>query len=98
MSKSIKLDENYTIECDGVGVSLNYSEVKQKKDKDGNVKSYTSIDKWYYPDAFSAIDKYSKQVVEYSEDLKAVLAQMVATTALISNLKDEIKQFINSNK
>jgi len=87
----LRLDSNYTIESDGSGVVLNYSEERERTEKDGSIKKYTSTEKWYYPDVFLAIEKYASKVVEHSEDLKAVLASVTATTHLILSLKEEIK-------
>ncbi len=73
----IKLDENYSINCDGTGTTLMFQEERTRKNKVSKKDEvYTFKDQWYLLSVPQAIIKYRDLVLTESKDLKDVIKKL----------------------
>jgi len=87
-NRVIKLDEEYYIECDNIGVSLNYKATKERIDSDSlEVIEYKVNERFYFLTVAQALDRYKDKVMEQSDDLKSVLKKLKEVEVLIKNIK-----------
>jgi hypothetical protein len=87
-NRIIDLDTEYQINCDGIGVTLNYKEAKERIDTDTlETVKYVVKDAWHFLSVPQALRKYTDKVLEQSNDLKDVLKKLKEVETLIKTIK-----------
>lgn len=87
-NKIIVLGSEYSIECNGLGTTLDYVATKERIDTDSlETVTYTVKDRWYFLNVHQALRKYADKVLEQSDDLKDVLKKLKEVEAIIKNIK-----------
>ena len=87
-NKIIVLDAEYSIECNGLGVMLDYQATKERIDTDTlETKIVTVKDRWYFLNVPQALRKYADKVLEQSDDLRDVLKKLDLLHIIIKNIK-----------
>lgn len=84
----MKIDENYTINCDGSGCSLNFQEDRQRNNKTtGEKEVYTFKDQWHYLSVPQCLSKYKDLSLVHCKDLKEVMNKLDEVAESIRNIK-----------
>jgi len=87
-NKIIILDSEYSIECNGLGTTLDYQATKERIDTDTLESKFVTVkDRWYFLNVPQALRKYADKVLEQSDDLKDVLKKLDILKILIKNIK-----------
>lgn len=81
----MKLDENYTLDSDKYNWILRRESTREEM-VDGEAKTVTSKDNWYYPTLSDALKKYCDQVLKTSLDIADIMVKMAFLNARIDNL------------
>lgn len=82
----MKIDEEYSIICDGSGTTLNFATHRQRE-KDGKMVDFIYTDKWYYLTVEQALRKYLDLKTENCEDVKDCIAKIEEVKQIISKIK-----------
>ncbi len=82
----MKLDEEYSINSDGVGTTLNFATPRQRE-KDGKMVDFIYTDKWYYLTVEQALRKYLDLRTENCEDVKDCIKKIEEVKQIISKIK-----------
>lgn len=82
----MKLDDNYSINSDGVGSTLLFEE-KRQREKEGKMVDFVYTDRWYFINVAQALTKYFHLKLEQSQDVKDCLKRIEQVEQLIKSLK-----------
>lgn len=67
----MKIDEKYSVETEGAGCALVFTEMREKTKKDTQEKEmYEFKDYWYYPTVVDCLQKYLHLCQEPAKDVK----------------------------
>jgi hypothetical protein len=84
----MRIDDNYTINCDGNGCSLLFEEQRDRLNKKtGEQESYTFKSQWHYLSVPQCLRKYTELSIETSKDLKDVLNKLEEINTTINQIK-----------
>jgi len=84
----MKLDSNYSINCDGNGVTLIFKEPRKKINKETKQEeTYIFVDRWHYLSVPQALNKYKDLLLQPLDSLEAVLLKLAEVEHTIKNLK-----------
>lgn len=84
--KTIKLDENYRIECDTYNYTLIQEEVTDKINKKTGKFEVTN-NQWYYPFLKDALNKYKEQSLKTTGSLDKVLYKLEEIELKLETIK-----------
>lgn len=89
----IELDDNFSLETDTFkGVVLIQAVQKERNKKDGSGKeTYTAFEKWYYPRAVMALEKYFHE--KHNSDLENIKANTEEALKVLKEFKDNFKDW-----
>jgi len=87
----IILDKNYTIDSDGMGVILKFTEARTRLDKNNETVAYVATNNYYYGTVPQALCKYKDLVLEVPESLIEVLERLNEVESLIRSIKFDVK-------
>jgi len=84
----LKIDDRFSINSDGNGVTLHYKEAKEVTDLDSlETKIVTQKASWHFLSVPQALNKYKDLVLNPCEDLKQVLEKLYEVENLIKTFK-----------
>lgn len=82
----MKLDKSYTVDTDGAGTILNFTEPRQRE-KNGVMIDFTHRDQWFFLSLQQALNKYLDLSIEKSEDVKDCLKRIEEVRTIIKSIK-----------
>ena len=80
------LDDNYSIDTDGAGTILNFTE-QRTREKDGQEVEYTFKDQWFFLSVNQALNKYLDLKTEGAEDVKDCIKKIEEVRSIINKIK-----------
>lgn len=80
------LDDNYSIDTDGAGTILNFTE-QRTREKDGKEIEYTFKDQWFFLSVNQALNKYLDLKIEGTEDVKDCINKIEEVRNIINKIK-----------
>jgi hypothetical protein len=83
---TIKLDDNFSVECDTYNYHLKYSKVGEINEKTG--KPSVSTDEWYYARLSHALTKYFNQTMKGASDIVELRAEIKRVEQIILEVKN----------
>jgi len=82
----MQLDDNYSIDTDGAGTILNFTE-QRTREKDGQEIEYTFKDQWFFLSVSQALNKYLDLKTEDAEDVKDCINRIEEVRSIINKIK-----------
>jgi hypothetical protein len=83
----IKLDKNYTLISDPYNWILRFEEVKEGKDKEGNLKEIISTKETYHANIKQAIMKYVDESLKNIPELALIIEKLESIEESLNGLK-----------
>ena len=88
----IKLSGNHRISGDGfTGCSLIFEEIRERKNKKGEIENYTFKDSWYYSDMSRLLKEYVKEQTKDVEDIKTLIERLDKITPILEDVQNNFK-------
>lgn len=80
------LDKNYSIDTDGAGTILNFTE-QRTREKDGKEIEYLFKDQWFFLSVSQALNKYLDLKTEGTENVKECMEKIEEVRSIINKIK-----------
>lgn len=80
------LDKNYSVDTDGAGSILNFTE-QRVREKEGKEVEYTFKDQWFYLSVEQCLNKYLDLKIEGAEDVRDCLNKIEEVRSIINKIK-----------
>lgn len=92
--KRIQLDENWVITPDrDSGVVLTFSEIRQRKNKEGILEDYNFKDEYFFPRVHQSLEKYVKIKGNSTSTIDEILENSRKTHDIIDTIAKKFKEF-----
>jgi hypothetical protein len=82
----MQLDQNYSIDTDGAGTILNFTE-QRTREKEGKEVDYIFKDQWFFISLQQALNKYLDLKIEVSTDVEDCIKRIEEVKQIILNIK-----------